>query len=217
LTWESIKHMSAKDFEKARLEAPLFGEKLSFFEMLSGWMLKVSRNFEIPFLLLCLIGPHRKHFFSVPSELALYGAVVFSLVLALALRMWAKGFEKERVFIVEGPYRYVRNPVEISTLFGFFGVSVILDLELWYVGALMLSAILWMSIVSAASERKLYLSMGPSFLRYRQRVRRWFPSLLPEFNRSGYLFSFRRAFREERSVLVWVVAVAIIYATRVRF
>lgn len=140
-----------------------------------------------------------------------------SLALGLFLRLWARGYQREEGLVTDGPYRHVRNPVELGALLVYLGAGIILGLQWWYNLLCAVIAWIYLTYVSLAFEQMQYLEYGPQYLRYSQRVRRWLPSPVPLTNRSSRAYSLRRALRvEARDVVLWSLGYAVVYAIRRR-
>jgi len=80
--------------------------------------------------------------------------------------------------VVSGQYRHVRNPMYLAVLATLVGQSLVLG----SVVVLQYAVVLW-SIVHAwvlfYEEPRLSAQFGEPYLRYRQNVRRWWPSVRP--------------------------------------
>src|SRR5690606_24904066 len=119
------------------------------------------------------------------------------LLFALILRLSSRGYDRQ-AFIWSGPYRHVRNPVEVAALSAYAGGGLILRLEPWFIVLILILAFCYLSWTANYYEKKLLLEVGPSYLKYMRRVRRWLPSFLPGVNRINRDFSFRLAIVAEK-------------------
>ncbi len=74
--------------------------------------------------------------------------------------------------VTHGPFRFSRNPIYVSNLLIYVGLSLILDT--WWPLALT-PVLVWMIQVGVIrrEERHLEHKFGEDYLRYRQRVHRW--------------------------------------------
>jgi protein-S-isoprenylcysteine O-methyltransferase Ste14 len=102
--------------------------------------------------------------------LALYLLAVF----AVHGRPTPAPFDPPRSFVVQGPYRYVRNPMYVGVICGLLGSGLIfrstsilcLGFGFWAVAHL---------FVLLYEEPALEREFGETFVHYRQQVRRWLP------------------------------------------
>lgn len=178
---------------------------------------KYSRQFGWPFLLLLLVSPLNLLDFH-ESLLILFLIGCPSIGVGLALRLWARGYVgKQGVFVVDGPFRYVRNPVELGAVLAYAGAGIILGVQWWCNLGILVLAILYLSFVAIPVERQLYSDFGTTYLKYSQRVKRWWPSHYPAANRSNLSFSFLSAFANEKESLLWLAGYVCVYAIRRRF
>lgn len=141
---------------------------------------------------------------------------VLSFGAGLFMRLWARGYNKKKRFILDGPYRYVQNPDELGSLLLYVGTYLALGVIWSWVLVISLLALAYFACVSGSYEEKLKKKIGATFPRYRLRVRRWFPSIYPAVNRSGEGFNFKKAIKEEYSTWVWILAIGlVVYLRRV--
>ncbi|MEO5666593.1 MAG: hypothetical protein ABIR96_00900, partial [Bdellovibrionota bacterium] len=85
----------------------------------------MSRYFGIPALLLFLIGPASIR--GSLSSITLYFLIATPLAVgAVMIRWWCLGYTRGQGFIVNGPYRYVRNPVELSCVLAYIAAAILL-------------------------------------------------------------------------------------------
>jgi protein-S-isoprenylcysteine O-methyltransferase Ste14 len=199
-----------------RLGSAVPHQQAAWLMRLSQITLRVSRNFAWPVLVLYFLAPEL-----VPhNEVSLlwksfyYGSSLLLLCVGLYIRLWSQGYFKNDQFVLDGPYRYVRNPVEISNLICFFAGFLFLRAPWWYTTFSLVLAFVWLSSNALAYERALYLKMGAHFLHYKKRVMRWIPSQLPEVNKSDTRFSFQRAAKEERFGILWLACFLVVAALR---
>ena len=102
--------------------------------------------------------------------LALYCVAVF----AVHGRGTPAPFDPPQAFVVQGPYRYVRNPMYVGAICCLLGGGLIvrstsiliLGLGFWAVAHL---------FVLLYEEPALEREFGETFVQYRQLVRRWLP------------------------------------------
>jgi protein-S-isoprenylcysteine O-methyltransferase Ste14 len=178
---------------------------------------RLSKQFGWPALLLMALGP--SYLFELsPSQLPwllLFG--MGPLFGGLLLRVWCRGYLRAEGFVLDGPYRYVRNPVELGAVLCFIGASVFLGLHAWYILALAVLAIVYLSVVGVATDRVLVEKHGTVYLRYMHRVRRWIPNGLPGTNRSYRNYSLLMGLKHERESLIWLIGLFAVFALKKRF
>lgn len=86
--------------------------------------------------------------------------------------------DSTRRFVVEGPYRYVRNPMALGSLLQGYALGFWLGspLVLLYVYA---GTLAWNYLARPWEERDLERKFGAPFLRYKGAVRCWIPRFSP--------------------------------------
>jgi protein-S-isoprenylcysteine O-methyltransferase Ste14 len=177
---------------------------------------RVSQHFGIPILLIFLFGPPSIQ--GSESSLALYFAISIPIALgALGIRWWSMGYGREKEFIVNGPYRYVRNPVELSCVLAYTAAAILLRFPGWYTSVVALVGIIHMSFVSISYERNLVIRHGTRYLRYAQRVRRWIPSSVASTNATRPDFDLTFAVFSDLRIWVWLVGYLAVFAIRSHF
>ena len=137
--------------------------------------------------------------------------------MALGIRIWSRGYHRSEGFVLNGPYRYVRNPVELGAVCAYFGFMILLGTSWWAIPLYLGAAVAYMSLLSTAVDKSLVLQIGPSYLRYTHRVRRWIPSRLPGVNRATRSYSVLQALRMELESLVWLIGFGIVFGLRTHF
>lgn len=165
---------------------------------------KISPRFGIPAAILMTL------FFEPEMAQMSYDRFYFPLgglliLIGLYLRIWVRGYVREEGFVVDGPYRYVRNPVELATTVLYLGVAIALGLNWWQQLVIVTATIFYFEALAIANEEEMRRSLGERFDRYRKRVRRWFPSRYPGMNRAGVTFSLPRGILRERDFLFFLV------------
>ncbi len=186
---------------------------------LSKWACKIariSRYLGWPVLIGFLFGPPA----SVQSSVGLNMFFIFAIPIALcsvALRWWSFGFVREKHFVVNGPFRYVRNPVELSCLLAYVAGGVLLALPGWYVLLLVIMAAVYMSFIAIGYESLLLQRHASKYKKYMQRVRRWIPLSLPATNSENQDFSIGRAFFYDKQGWLWFIAYIAVYSIRRRW
>ena len=131
--------------------------------------------------------------FAAPVDLV-SGAIVFGgvglLMVGLALfaasvfYFWSRGrgtlapWDPPRVFVVDGPYRFVRNPMISGVIFVLLGEACILrsrPLVEWAGLIALINAI----YIPLLEEPMLVARFGEPYTRYKKAVRRFVPRLRP--------------------------------------
>ena len=182
----------------------------------AGKMAKISRYGGWFVLIAFLLGPPRLLSEDVQVELFFILALPVGLS-AAALRWWSFGYVREKHFVVNGPYRYVRNPVELSCLLGYVAGGVFLALPGWYVFSLVALMALYMSFVSISYEKMLLRRHASKYVRYMNRVRRWFPLSLPATNSEKQDFSIGRGFSMDKPGWTWAFLYLVVFSLRSRW
>jgi protein-S-isoprenylcysteine O-methyltransferase Ste14 len=109
------------------------------------------------------------------------GLVMFS---ASLYYFWSRGrgtlapWDPPRRFVVDGPYRFVRNPMISGVIFVLLGEAAVLRSRphaVW-AGLVILINVLY---IPAIEEPMLAARFGESYLRYKRGVRRFLPRLSP--------------------------------------
>jgi len=85
-------------------------------------------------------------------------------------------FEATQQLITEGPYNYVRNPMEIAAVFMMVGLAIILSSYFVLISSLITAFQFHMYTVNI-EELEMKARFGKSFEEYCQQVKRWIPRL----------------------------------------
>lgn len=173
---------------------------------------RASAQFGWPMLILYLVGPRLE--FDDGGSLFLLLAALPVFTSGVFLRLWARGFSRDEGFVMDGPYRYVRNPVELGALICFAGGAILMGHPTWYCILVLVIAMIFLSFVGTVKDRALAAKLGPVYLRYARRVGRWIPSHLPGSNRSNRSFSLMDGLKWERESLLWALGFILVYALR---
>jgi len=175
---------------------------------------KISPQFGWPILLLFLVGPEAMRG-SKSESFPIYLLLgTFPVLGGLVLRFWARGFSRADGFVLDGPYRYVRNPVELGSMAAYLGFGIVLGLSMPYLTFALIVAFVFLSFTSKAYERDILIKVGGPYLRYARRVRRWIPSSLPGSNRSARTYSIFHALKFEKETLLWFILYLVVFAVR---
>ncbi len=78
--------------------------------------------------------------------------------------------------VIEGPYKFVRNPMAIAGIGQGVSVGIILGSYLVVLYSLT-GAILWHWMVRPVEEQDLEMRFGKSYLQYKSKIRCWLPRL----------------------------------------
>ncbi len=173
----------------------------------------ISSQFAWPILVLFLLGPRFEIKLSYLTALASFPAIFFGLY----LRIWARGQVSPTRYFMDGPYRYVRNPVELGSLLAFSGFGGYLGLNPLYLTLCLGFALTYLSFLGLFQDRFHYAEFGSRYLRYAQRVGRWLPVRVPGVNRSDDGFSLSRGISCEWDGLVWLCGYALVFSLRNHF
>jgi protein-S-isoprenylcysteine O-methyltransferase Ste14 len=109
------------------------------------------------------------------------GGAIFALAFALAI--WAivtirkagtrvETYKPTTTIVVNGPYRFTRNPIYIGMFLGLIGLAIAFD-SLWILATLALFYLVVRYGVVAREEAYLERKFGDVYLGYKSRVRRW--------------------------------------------
>lgn len=177
---------------------------------------RFSRSFAWPFLLLLLATPSVSELSQVQTW-GINGLAILFFVAGAYLRLRSRGYFKENVFVLDGPYRYVRNPMELGIVSIYISAALLFRTEWQFFLLIIFSSIIYLQYVSIAYDRHLFHTMGSYYLRYKKRVRRWWPSRLPGINRSLAKFSLKRALHEERASFLWIASLLVVFALKKHF
>jgi protein-S-isoprenylcysteine O-methyltransferase Ste14 len=186
--------------------------------LLSIKLRRVAPQFGWPALALLALLPHAEGLMRDPLVFRYFfvlGLPIF--LLGLGLRLWARGFNRKDGFVLDGPYRYIRNPVELGAVLVFHSGGIFMGVPWWGHLVLFVVAIVYLSFVGLAVDRDLELFYGKSFYRYTQRVWRWIPSRLPGTNRTHRTYSLWYALNfEKKEGLLWILGYVVLYGLKNR-
>ncbi|MFT4837417.1 MAG: protein-S-isoprenylcysteine O-methyltransferase Ste14 [Psychromonas sp.] len=122
------------------------------------------------------------HFFASGIFILVLSTIV--LIAGILIAVWAlKTMKTEKVspnhytptakLIVAGPYQYSRNPMYISMILVYLGITLLLN-SLWFFVLLMPMSILVCRGIIQPEEMFLEAYFGEEYKNYKKRVRRWF-------------------------------------------
>ena len=110
---------------------------------------------------------------------------VLLVVLCVAGRCWSTlyiGGRKNAALIVDGPYRYMRNPLYFFSTLGLAGIGLVLE-SLMLAAALTAFGYLTFALVARREERTLHELFGAEYEAYRRQVPAFFP--MPRAGQGG--------------------------------
>jgi protein-S-isoprenylcysteine O-methyltransferase Ste14 len=87
-------------------------------------------------------------------------------------------FEQPRELVIEGPYKFVRNPMAFGGIFQGMLVGAFIGSWITIVYALS-GAVFWHFVAKPPEERDLAERFGDAYSAYRNEVRCWLPRLSP--------------------------------------
>lgn len=174
---------------------------------------KISREFGWPSLVILFLSPG---VFIGPETWSptAVGAGTFLMLAGLGLRLWSKGFQRDEGFVLDGPYRYVANPVECGAMLVYLGSALLLHVHWIAILSLAAAGLAYLSVCADAFDEDRFSHLGGLYLRYRRRVSRWIPSRLPGVNRSRRTYLFSSALKSERLAIYWFLALLIVVVLR---
>jgi protein-S-isoprenylcysteine O-methyltransferase Ste14 len=175
----------------------------------------LSSQFGWPILLVFAVVPAEARAHTL-DHWAYFALGVPAILLGVMLRVWSRGFAREEGFVYDGPYRYVRNPVELGAVIAYAGAGTVFGLTWWANVAVVALTLVYLSFVAISYERDLYRRAGAPYLRYAQRVRRWLPQQFPAANRSNMTYSLRSSLWRERESVLWLIGYGAVFALRMR-
>jgi len=174
---------------------------------------KFSSQFGWPILFIFALAPRIEWQSTFVAVVSSFPAVFMGIF----IRLWARGYQHSEAFELDGPYRYVRNPVELGALMTYAGMGGLLGLHSLYLLISILLAAVYLSTMGLVHDRKLFAERGGSFLRYCQRISRWYPSRVPGINRSDRNFSLPTALYNESESLLWLFGYFVVVGLRNHF
>lgn len=172
------------------------------------------RSFSpLPWLLAMILLPE-----IAPPSPFLKLCCVMMILLSEGLRIWAVGYagsvtrtRRDPVgrLVHAGPFRYVRNPLYLANIGLYVATGVLFGLG--PLALLMLAYFcLQYSLIVAYEEANLERTFGESYRNYVAAISRWIP-IWPGYYSSGERFDFKAALRSERTTLIAMGIVAILY------
>lgn len=136
------------------------------------------------------------------------------ILFGFLVRYWARSYEKKTSFVLDGPYRYLRNPVEFGSVLFYLGTGLLLNYHFLFILAVVSLSVFYLEFVSVIYETEVFMALGTVYLRYKSRVSRWFPSRLPGINKTRENLKLLRGLRQEKSSYFYFAGIFIIVALR---
>ncbi|QBS39062.1 isoprenylcysteine carboxylmethyltransferase family protein [Nocardia sp. CS682] len=134
----------------------------------------------LPWLVIRLVGAYAFE----PGPIVRFGGIAlatagfvlgYACVLVFAMRGGGTACPASppRYLVVDGPYRYLRNPMDAGTIAMVSGLGLALGswTYLGYAAVLTLALLLWIRHETTALDS----TFGPAYRRYRQTTGRWIP------------------------------------------
>jgi protein-S-isoprenylcysteine O-methyltransferase Ste14 len=201
--------MKATDFE--------FRNRFWIFGLIFGvgfWLYTLDHVDVVQFLINVSVGENSPHA-DLFARCALAFAALLMLLTAL-LRTWATSYLRSDVMqdhdlraervVASGPYRHVRNPLYLGNILMAFGMGLLAS----RVGFLLivLGNLIFCLRLIGLEESNLQKEQGESYVEFRRRVPRLWPSLQPRLPDSGLKPHWKQAFAGELFMWGFFAAVA---------
>ena len=148
------------------------------------------------------------------TSLAVGGALA---VVGIALRVWAVGYgAKAGVFVLKGPYLFVRHPFFLGTILLYAGMCFA-GRNVWVTIASLVLLVFVIGRKLEEEEMKISQTLGFEYTNYQASVPPFFPRLFPfgpEVIVGGDEFSLRKALTQNsQSEVATIVLVAMVLAS----
>jgi protein-S-isoprenylcysteine O-methyltransferase Ste14 len=147
-------------------------------------LLPFTVTFVVPYLLYDskdVVLPHTVTLKLVGWLIAVAGSALFVYTVFL-FKMLGQGtlapWEPTKKMIVEGPYRYCRNPMITGVFFMIVGEGLMLystNILAWAVAFFIINTLYFIFV----EERSMMQRFGSDYLKYKKHVPRWLPRLRP--------------------------------------
>jgi hypothetical protein len=147
------------------------------------------------------------------ATLTLTIAAVVCAVLAAVWRTWGTAYLHASVvydsrmhadrIVADGPFRFVRNPLYIGTLFHALALAILMSPS----GAIFVIVLVqaFHFVLVAGEERLMLAQHGEQYAKYLKLVPRWIPAIVPKVPASGARPQWAQAVLGE--IHMWAVAV----------
>ncbi|SDE58656.1 methyltransferase family protein [Rhodospira trueperi] len=100
------------------------------------------------------------------------GLAVWAMICFVRAGAEARPFEDASVLVVDGPYRFTRNPMYLSIVVSLVGVALVMGTLTPWLGPVAMA--LWLDGFTRKEERHVRAALGADYEAYQARVRRWF-------------------------------------------
>lgn len=140
-------------------------------------------------------------------------------LLAEAVRVWAVGYAGSATrtrgdtvedFVHAGPYRHVRNPLYVANIVLYTSAAVLYGFA-WLAAILFVYSCVQYHFIVSFEETILSRTFGDRYDTFRAKVPRWLVSPSARIASTPHAFDLRRALRSERSTLVAIAALTVLY------
>ena len=170
---------------------------------------RIKRSFKLrfailyPFALLAIL-------FSHPSDRLFFISSIF-IILGLAIRVWANGYAiKMGKLTTSGPYAYVRNPLYLGTMFIVIGFSLMLDIMLLSISAILIAFFVYINTIRT-EEKMLEAKFKSLYVDYRKNIPSLIFTVFPYRAGEKWPFSPKRLLEsKEHKPVIWVIIFLII-------
>lgn len=158
-------------------------------------------------------------FYLLPQQAAV---VALLILLCEGLRIWAVGYAGSSTrtrgdavprLIHSGPYRWFRNPLYVANI-GLYTLSGVLFGFGWLSLFVFLYSVIQYNFIIRFEEQRLFEIFGEAYRRYYANVPRWPLWMVDSYSSSGHAFHLGQAIRSERSTLILIATVGIVYAIK---
>lgn len=179
------------------------------------------RSFSpIPLFLLVLVLPPN-------FELSLLAKILVGTLMIFGefLRIWGVAYagsvtrtrgDAMNSLVHSGPFRFVRNPLYIGNLLLYVGCAVFFGFSYLSLFMFVYFALQYSLIVSY-EEENLKKHFGTTYEDYQRKVPRWFFRLNPGIYPSVHECNWRAALRSERTTLILIFCMMVLYGVKSQF
>jgi protein-S-isoprenylcysteine O-methyltransferase Ste14 len=165
------------------------------------------------------VAEYLAHFSGHPTRLTtqiVFGLGALVIGAGAAIRTWATAYLQGEIvhdmalhsdhLVADGPYRYVRNPLYLGTIFLAIGMSV---LATWPGAVIIIAGVTLFNLrLIGREEQALLQTQGGSFKAFRDAVPRLFPAYKPCLPAAGLVARWPQAWLAES--FIWAFAVALL-------
>jgi len=133
------------------------------------------------------------------------------------IRVWSVGIRDSNltlnILVTAGPYAYVRNPSYLGTFVIGLGAVVMSGL-LWFIPIYIFLFFMGYQPMVLWEEDRLRKIHGGTYLRYKEKIRRWIPSITPYPHKSPHVFLFFKALKRERDMMMATAGLALLFTVK---